>query len=147
MAPVLRRGSPDDIDALLRCYRAFYGETGHTLRPAAEAAIAALLQPDCPHGLVMVLAANGEIAGFASLCFGYSVEFGGRDAFLDDLYVSPALRGRGYGRELVTMICDGARASGCNALHLETEMGSRTAEWYATLGFALRGSLMSKRVG
>lgn len=147
MGPVVRPATRDDLDGLLRCARAFHEEDGHPLPPEGEAAIAALLDADSPYGRVVVLDANGEITGYAALCFGYSIEFGGRDAFVDDLYVAPALRQHGYGKRLMERLAQTAEAEGCRALHLEVFAGNSMAGWYRSLGFAPRGNLMSKRFG
>jgi GNAT superfamily N-acetyltransferase len=94
-----------------------------------------------------VLDAEGEVAGYAALCFGYNVEFGGREAFMDDLYVAPPLRAEGLGRQMMERLAELARAEGCHALHLEVFTGNAMADWYKSLGFDPRGTLMSKRFG
>ena len=145
MAPAVRLAARDDFDGLLRCARAFHAEDGHPLPKAGEVALAALLDTNSPHGRALVLDTEGGIAGYAVLCFGYSVEFGGRDAFVDDLYVAPALRAKGHGRRMMERLAGLARAEGCHALHLEVFTGNPMADWYKSLGFDRRGSLMSKR--
>jgi ribosomal protein S18 acetylase RimI-like enzyme len=98
-------------------------------------------------GRVLVLDRDGQEVGYAALCFGYSVEYGGRDAFVDDIYVAPQLRGRGHGRALYAALEAEARASGCRALHLEVMRGNPAIAWYGALGFRDRDSaLLSKRL-
>lgn len=81
------------------------------------------------------------------LCFGYSVEYGGRDAFIDDIYVDPTLRGQGYGRALCNALEQEAQASGCHALHLEVMAGNTVTQWYRSFGYVERGSaFLSKRL-
>lgn len=147
MKPIIRLATRDDLDGLLRCARAFHAEDGHPLPAAGEAALTALLDSNSPHGRVVVLDVAGEIAGYAALCFGYSIEFGGRDAFVDDLYVTPEWRGKKFGGRLMRAVEELARDSGCRALHLEVFTGNPMAEWYKSLGFEARGHLMSKRYG
>ncbi|MCZ7658080.1 MAG: GNAT family N-acetyltransferase [Xanthobacteraceae bacterium] len=90
---------------------------------------------------------GGRIAGYAVLCFGYTVEYGGRDAFVDDIYVAPELRGRGHGAALYAALEAAARASGCRALHLEVMPDNAMRGWYEGLGYRDRGSAMlSKRL-
>jgi GNAT superfamily N-acetyltransferase len=147
MEPVVRLAIQKDLDGLLRCARAFHLEDGHPLPQVGEDALAALIDTNSPHGRVLVLEMEGEIAGYGVLCFGYSVEFGGRDAFVDDLYAAPPLRAMGYGRRMMDGLTELARAEGCNALHLEVFSGNPMADWYKSLGFDPRGNLMSKRLG
>ena len=145
MEPAVRLARREDLDGLLRCARAFHEQDGHPLPKGGEAALVALIDTNSPHGRVLVLEAEGGIAGYAVLCFGYSVEFGGRDAFVDDLYVAPELRACGYGRQLMERLDELAQAEGCRALHLEVFTGNPMTGWYTSLGFDPRGSLMSKR--
>jgi GNAT superfamily N-acetyltransferase len=147
MEPVVRLAKREDTDGLLACARAFHAEDGHPLPKAGEAALAALLDANSPYGRVLVLEAEGRVAGYGVICFGYSVEFGGRDAFVDDLYVAPELRGAGYGRQTIERLAELAREEGCHALHLEVFTGNPMADWYKSLGFEPRGNLMSKRFG
>ncbi|MCC6946526.1 MAG: GNAT family N-acetyltransferase [Bradyrhizobiaceae bacterium] len=147
MEPVVRLATSDDLDGLLRCARAFHAEDGHPLPSEGEAALAALLDANSPYGRAFILEVEGGVAGYAVLCFGYSVEFGGRDAFVDDLYVAPEWRGKNLGDRLMRVLEELARESGCHALHLEVFTGNRMAGWYKSLGFESRGNLMSKRFG
>jgi GNAT superfamily N-acetyltransferase len=81
---------------------------------------------------------DGETpAGYAILTFGFSFEFHGRDAFLDELYVEPNYRGQGIGRRAVEFIEKRARACGVNAIHLEVDEGNTAAEeLYRRTGYA-----------
>jgi len=147
MQPVVRLAKREDVDGLLVCARAFHAEDGHPLPEAGEAALLALIDVNSPYGRILVLEAEDEVAGYAVLCFGYSVEFGGRDAYVDDLYVAPRLRAKGFGRQMIERLSELAHAEGCHPLHLEVFTGNPMADWYKSLGFEPRGSLMSKRFG
>jgi GNAT superfamily N-acetyltransferase len=85
-------------------------------------------------------------AGYAVLTYGYSLEFLGRDAFVDEVYLRPAYRGRGWGRQTLRALEKSARAAGVNAIHLEAMRGNnRARRVYRQLGFSRRPSeLMSK---
>jgi GNAT superfamily N-acetyltransferase len=107
----IRLARPDDVEALRVCARAFHAEDGHALPAAGEKALAALIE-DRSSGCVLVLESRGEIVGYAAVCYGYSVEYGGRDGFIDDLYVTPAFRRRGFGRRLFEAAERQARAAG-----------------------------------
>jgi ribosomal protein S18 acetylase RimI-like enzyme len=128
--PTIRTASRDDLSQLIDCARAFHTEDGHPLTSEGEQALAAFLESD--QGEVVVLADGARVLGYAILCFGYSVEYDGRDAFVDDLYVDPALEQE-------------ARASGCRILHLEVMPDNEIAAWYRSLGYRSRDSaLLSK---
>jgi hypothetical protein len=46
---------------------------------------------------------------------------------------------------MMTGLAELARTEGCHALHLEVFSGNPMGDWYRSLGFEPRGSLMSKR--
>jgi GNAT superfamily N-acetyltransferase len=144
----VRPARPADEAGLLACARSFHAEDGHPLPQTGEQALVAMLSPaGASEGRILVLVRDAHILGYAVLCFGYSVEYGGRDAFVDDIYVVPELRGGGYGDQLYTALEAEARAGGCHALHLEVMPGNRMLPWYRRLGYRDRGSLMlSKRL-
>lgn len=148
MSVRVRAARPEDEAALLALARSFHAEDGHPLPPEGACALAAMLTPvAAAEGRVMVLDEGGRIAGYAVLCFGYTVEYGGRDAFVDDIYVAPELRGRGHGAALYAALEAAARASGCRALHLEVMPDNAMRGWYEGLGYRDRGSAMlSKRL-
>jgi ribosomal protein S18 acetylase RimI-like enzyme len=58
------------------------------------------------------------IRGYLALTWGFDLEWNGRDAFLTELYLLPAARGRGLGRRVLPLIEELARAQGARALHL-----------------------------
>lgn len=59
---------------------------------------------------------NGEPAGFALYFRSYSTWLGRHGIRLEDLYVTPALRGRGIGRALLQRLAAIAVSEGCERL-------------------------------
>jgi GNAT superfamily N-acetyltransferase len=128
-----------DLPAILSLARAFHDEDGHPLSEQGERALGHLLA-DQTHGLVFKIESTSDVIGYAVLCFGYSVELGGRDVFLDDFYVVPSERGCGLGRSVIDALISFARDADCAALHLEVMTGNRAEVFYRSLGFRDRGS-------
>lgn len=58
------------------------------------------------------------VCGYLVLTWGFDLEWGGRDAFLTELYLLPQTRGRGLGRKALPLIEQLAREHGARALHL-----------------------------
>jgi len=114
------------------------------LSERGEAAIRALLR-DPSLGLILKIERARRIVGYAALCFGFSIEWGGRDAFLDDLYVEPAARRRGLGRRAIEHMIAAAAAAGCRVLHLEVMPGNSAQALYRRVGFAGRRSTILTR--
>ena len=98
--PTIRRAGPEDCEAVIALVRAFHTEDGHPISERGLAAVRAMLAPGSPHGSIMLLSVGPQAAGYGALCLGFSIEYEGREAFIDDIYVVPSLRGRGLGRRL-----------------------------------------------
>jgi GNAT superfamily N-acetyltransferase len=92
-------GPPDEA-TILPLARAFHAEDGHPLSERGEHALRRLLA-DSALGLVFKVVRADRVVGYAALCFGYTIEWGGRDAFIDDLYLEPDARGQDLGRRIV----------------------------------------------
>ena len=100
-----------DEAAILSLARAFHAEDGHPLSDRGERALAHLLT-DQTHGLVFKIEGTSGVIGYAVLCFGYSVELGWRDVFLDDFYIIPSERGHGLGHSVMDALIAFAREAG-----------------------------------
>ena len=148
MAVSFRPATTADEPALLELMREFYRHAAMAWdAPAARAALHDLLA-DAGKGRAMLIEVDGALAGYLAVCFGYSLEFLGRDAFVDELYLREAFRGRGLGARALEIAADLCRESGVRALHLEVERGNtRAQEIYRKAGFADREHyLMTRRL-
>ncbi|MEK6986157.1 MAG: GNAT family N-acetyltransferase [Candidatus Thermoplasmatota archaeon] len=102
---------------------------------AEERALAGLLA-DPSRGTILVVRGPGALLGYAILGYGYSVEFHGVDAFVDELFVAEAHRGKGLGRRLLEAAEQSVRAAGVVALHLEVDHANPAARrLYESLGY------------
>ena len=136
----IRPAAEGDAEIVVELARAFHREDGHPLSAEGVRALRKMMEPDCRDGEVLLAGFDGEICGYGILCYGYSIEYGGRDAFIDDVYIVPSFRSRGFGAALVEVLEERARAAGCRALHLEVMPGNRAENWYRHLGWRDRGS-------
>ena len=146
--PILRDADETDLELLLPMMEAFYREEGIEWRPSGMESAAARLLADPSLGRVVVLERDGEVLGYAVLTWGYDLEFGGRDAFLTEIYVRRERRGSGWGRRLLQEIETIAQAGGAGAIHLEVRPGNAPAiGLYREAGFATTGrTFLSKRL-
>lgn len=118
--------------------RQLYAGDGLPFPDAAPDALRLLLR-DPTWGRCMILCDQGRSVGYFVLGFGFSLEFGGRDAFLDELYLLPEARGRGFGKAALTHAIDLCRTLGVKALHLETKKSNAAAQkLYRSAGFTER---------
>lgn len=75
--------------------------------------------------------------GYLALTFGFSFEYHGRDAFIDELYLLPDYRGQGIGTRAIQVAIAACRDQGVHALHLEGERHNAAGlRLYRRAGFA-----------
>jgi ribosomal protein S18 acetylase RimI-like enzyme len=134
--PQFRVATESDADTLLGFMQAYYDFDGHGFdREKARGALTALLRDANLGGAWLIFDADAP-AGYIVLCFGYSLEWLGRDAFVDEFYLREQYRGRGWGKKTMEFVEDAARAAGIRTLHLEVVRGNEGAlALYRTLGF------------
>ena len=103
------------------------------------AALAPLLQRESHFGRIWLVRWRGEAVGYVALCFGYSIEFGGRDAFVDELFIVEGARGKGLGGKVLASMKREAAGLGIVALHLEVGRNNQRArQFYEKHGFRAR---------
>jgi ribosomal protein S18 acetylase RimI-like enzyme len=137
----IRRAGPADADLVMALATEFATVDGHEIDPEAyRSALLPLLAGD-DRGQVWVI---GDGIGFAVVTWGWSLESGGRDALLDELYVRT--RGAGVGSEALAAIVDRAREAGASRVFLETESHNEAARrFYARAGFGVEDSVWMVR--
>jgi diamine N-acetyltransferase len=104
---------------------------------------------DGSSGKAWVICDGEKLIGYVVLTLGFSFEYGGRDGFLDELYVDEEYRRRGIGRRTMEFVEERARELGVKALHLEATQGNDAAkELYRRAGYFMHERfLMTKRLG
>jgi GNAT superfamily N-acetyltransferase len=73
--------------------------------------------------------------GYLVLCFDFSLEYRGKGAWIDELFVESEYRGKGIGTELLELAETASREHGAQVLHLEVNYGNRAIELYRRRGF------------
>jgi ribosomal protein S18 acetylase RimI-like enzyme len=87
-------------------------------------------------GSVWLIYDCSTLVGYIVLTIGFSFEFHGHDAFIDELYIEVAHRRRGYGRQALAFVEQKAREMGVTAIHLEADHGNDPAiELYRRNGY------------
>ncbi len=115
----IRDAQPADLPALLAAMADFYVLEKLPWKPHRQASLLEHLLANPESGRLLLLEQAGKMAGYAVIGFCFSLEFDGRFALLDELYVLPHLQGQGLGTRLLQAAEACALAAGCQALRLE----------------------------
>ena len=128
--------------------REYYAQDGYTFVDSEARAAALMLINDQSLGRLWVTREGNVVVGYVAVALGFSFEYRGREAFVDELLIAESHRGRGLGREALEIAEAWCREVGVNALHLEVERHRESAlELYRRRGFADLGRyLMTKWV-
>jgi GNAT superfamily N-acetyltransferase len=133
---LIQRATADDVEAILPLLAVQLAEHGmgkddSTLRGAIRGLI------EWPErGAILIARRSAETVGIAVMPFTWTVEHGGKVAWLDELYVKPELREEGIGTKLLEAVLDLARSEGLFAIDLEVDEGhARVASLYTRFGF------------
>jgi len=127
--------TPDGAELFLQMAQEFHAEDGHPLTPAGKTSIL-----EVAAGVELApayfIVENGENIGFFVLSLGYSPEHGGTDGFIDDIFILPAHRNRGLGRQALDLAIQKSRDHGIRVLLLEVEAENHRAyHLYTSIGF------------
>ena len=136
MEPSFRVAGPADADVLVEMMRDFNAHERIAFDEPEVRAVLAQLFANEEYGRVCLVVLDGEVAGYVVVAFGFSIEFRGRDAFVDELFVKDEFRGRGLGGAALRFAESVCRGRGVRALHLEVERQNTGAQAvYRRAGF------------
>lgn len=128
--------SEADSEALLRLLGAQLDEHAIAVDAGSLGRAIDEVLSDPERGRFLIARIDGEPVGVAYLAYLWTLEHGGKAAWLEELYVAPERRERGLGTKLLKAACDRARLDGCVAVDLEVEAShARAARLYAREGF------------
>lgn len=136
---ILELAGPAQLEELLPLVAAYHAfEDVDSSMAQRRSSVAKLLQDKSLGEIWLVRKVDGLI-GYIAVCYSYSIEFGGRDAFVDEFYVAAAERGRGIGGRVLKEIAALLRARGIVVVHLEVDRQNlRARAAYARAGFSSR---------
>ena len=139
MSTATRNATREDIPLLVSMMVEFYAEANFLLDRAWAGASFSALLADPARGAVWIVSHEGEPAGYVVLTVRFSMEHGGLDAFIDDLFVRSSYRRRGLGHLALLALFAECRQRGVLAVHVEVGQNNAPARsLYASYGLALR---------
>jgi len=136
-APVIvRKAGHEDKPQLIRMLKAQMEEHDISIsEKEISFAVDGLIA--CPDKGALLVALCGDLMlGVACLSYIWTIENGGKSAWLQELYVLPAFRNQGAGQQLLSAASVIATANGCSAIDLEVEFShGRVENLYQRNGF------------
>lgn len=143
MSTALHLARPEDLDRLLPLVEAFHSEEGIVQEDDERVAALMPLLDGSPLGAIYLIGPTRAPVGYIIITFGWSVEFGGMDAFVDEFFIRPKVRGRGMGGDTLTALAGALGDAGVRAFHLEVDRDNEAAQrLYARSGFEPRWRYM-----
>jgi GNAT superfamily N-acetyltransferase len=134
----MKKATIQDVSALVELMTEFYAEGDFPLnRGRAEEVFRQLLENE-NLGQVWLLEDEGSVVGHLVLVWRFSLEYGGRIAVVEDLFVRPGFRRRGYAREGLLKARELCGVMGIRAMLVETGFDNPAAQQlYERVGFAV----------
>jgi len=102
---------------------------------ATEEGLREVLFGENPAAQVLLASEGEEAVGFAVYFFNFSTWLGRPGLYLEDLFVRPEARGKGYGRALLERLAEIAQARGCGRMEWAVlDWNEPAIQFYKKLG-------------
>jgi GNAT superfamily N-acetyltransferase len=121
MEPDFHLANPADIDILVKFMHQFYAIDNYLFEEQTARGTMETIVSDPSLGRVWLIYLGDEAIGYIVVTFGYSLEYHGRDAFIDELFVQASHRNQGIGTKAMQFVLEACPDLGIQALHLEVE--------------------------
>ena len=129
--------APPDAEQLIGLMRGLYEHDRLDFDEVVAREGLAQLLADERLGRVWLVETDGAAAGYVVVTYGFSLEYHGRDALVDEFFLRPEWRGRGVGRRALEFVAAFCRAEGISAIHLAVDHNNeRALRVYRQFGFA-----------
>lgn len=133
---MIRHATPDDTPAIAELIRALaeYERLSHDV-VFDEADLRRHLFGARPYAEVLLAEHEGEVVGFALFFHNFSTFLGRPGIYLEDLFVQPQHRARGFGRALLARLAAIAVERGCGRLEWSVlDWNAPSIAFYRALG-------------
>lgn len=87
-------------------------------------------------GRIYLITSEDDFVGYSVVTFGFSLEYFGRDAIIDEIYVRENFRGKGIGSRLLKFIENLCQEEKIYALHIEVDrINTKAQDLYRRMGY------------
>lgn len=131
-----RFAEPHDVSLILRfiCELAAFEQLLHEVIADEETLLQSLFQdPKGPE--VLIAEENGKPVGFVLFFHNFSTFLGRKGIYIEDLYISPECRGKGYGEKILQAIFRLAKERNCGRVEWWVlDWNERAINFYKKIG-------------
>ena len=131
-----REANANDRNALEEMIVAYYLFDHQTINKSNIKSSLDIALKKNPHIVIWIIEVKQEIAGYLAVAIGFTIEAGGKDGFLDELFLKEKYRNQGIGRKAVQFAIEICPTLGIRRLSLEVESHNlRAKRLYQDIGF------------
>lgn len=122
MSTAITLADLDDLDTLVPLLQR-HDEERRRPAPASplEDTVRPLLEGQ-PHGAIWLIGPHRSPLGYVLVTFGWSRALGGREAWLDEIFIRPSVRNRGIAKEVTNAITVSLAKAGLKAFHARVDI-------------------------
>lgn len=128
METTFRIAEISDTEILMKFIQEFYDFDKYPFNDCTVRTTLAKILNNDGLGRVWLIQHGSEAIGYIILTFGYSLEYQGRDAFIDEFYIKANCRGQGVGISTIKFTESVCPSLGIHGIHLEFERQNTVAQ-------------------
>ncbi len=131
--PITQNHIPEIVSMMEK----FYAIDGYPINVETSGKLFSEFISDENLGKAWLIYFENEVAGYCILTFIFSFEYGGKIAFIDELYIKESFRGKGIGKFSIGFLKAEAAKLSLKLLYLEVEHHNSNAQkLYIAAGFS-----------
>jgi len=141
------KASISDISLLMDMIESFYEEDNHNYdeEKIYNALLELITHED--YGAIFLIESSNKYVGYFILSYGWSLEYFGRDAFIDEIFINKEFRGKGLGKKTINFMETYLKDKKIKTIHLEVNKYNIAKKLYESKGYITHNShLMSKKL-
>jgi GNAT superfamily N-acetyltransferase len=132
----IRKSVPEDVPLILQLIKeiAEYEKLSHEVTATTETLMESLFS-EKKSAEVVIGELNGEPVGYALFFHNFSTFLGKKGLYLEDLFVRPKHRGKGFGKKLLLHLVNLAKERNCGRMEWSVlNWNTPAIEFYKSLG-------------
>ena len=134
-----------DVDVLVSMMREFYAIDNYPIDTEKSKALFSEFIDNEHFGAAWLIEFENKTVGYVILTFVFNFEYGGKIAFVDELYLNEGSRGKGIGKQTIEFVKEQAQKLSLKLLYLEVEDHNAAAQkLYLSGGFMFLNRLTMK---